>query len=143
MLFMSKLVTRMHSSRMRTAHSSSRRGGSASVHAGIDPRVWAWRPPSQISLNFPLGCGPGDPPGQIPLNFPLGVGLQTTPGHIPFNFPLACGPGDTALQPDPLQLPPWMWAWKPARHAEIPPWRPAARHAGIPPAMHAGIPSPP
>ena len=24
-----------------------------------------------------------------------------------------------------------------------PPWRPAARHAGIPPAMHAGIHTPP
>ena len=40
----------------------------------------------------------------------------------------------------------------PARHAGIPPamqagiatsWRPAARHAGIPPAMHAGIAHPP
>ena len=41
------------------------------------------------------------------------------------------------------QLPPWVWAWKPARHAGIPPPRPAARHAGIPPAMHAGIPLPP
>ena len=38
---------------------------------------------------------------------------------------------------------PWMWAWRPARHAGIPPpWKPAARHAGIPPAMHAGIPPP-
>ena len=32
---------------MRTARSSSRLlgGGSASVHAGIPPQVWAWRPP--------------------------------------------------------------------------------------------------
>ena len=46
--------------------------------------------------------------------------------------------------PDPPQLTPWVWAWKPARHAGIPPlWRPAARHAGIPPAMHAGIAPPP
>ena len=29
-------------------------GGSASVHAGIDHLVWAWRPP-------PPECGPGDP----------------------------------------------------------------------------------
>ena len=43
----------------------------------------------------------------------------------------------------PPQLPSWVWAWKPARHAGIPPpWRPAARHAGIPPAMHAGIAPP-
>ena len=106
---------------MRTACSSSCRGGSASVHAGIDPLdvdletpqpdppqlppwMLAWRPPSQILLNFPLGCGPGDPP----------------------------------------QIPPWVWAWKSARHAGIPPPppRPAARHGGIPPAMHAGTPPP-
>ena len=31
----------------------------------------------------------------------------------------------------------------PAMHAGIaPPWRPAARHAGIPPTMHAGIAPP-
>ena len=77
--------TRMHSSRMRTARSSSRDGG-RSPH----------------------------PPEQAPP------------------------------PPDPPQLPPWVWAWKPARHAGIPPpWRPAARHAGIPPAMHAGIAPPP
>ena len=73
-------------------------------------------------------------PSQIPLNFPLGCG----PGPDPLNFPLDYGPG-----PDPSKFPPWVWAWKPARHAGIPPpWRPAARHAGIPPAMHAGIAPP-
>ena len=51
------------------------------------------------------------PPGQIPLNFPLGAGLD----QIPYNLLLGCGPG-----PDPPQLPPWVWAWKPARHAGIP-----------------------
>ena len=50
----------------------------------------------------PPGCGPGDPPG---------VGLETPSGQTP-------------------QLPPWVWAWRPARHA------------GIPPVMHAGIPPP-
>ena len=58
--------------------------------------------PGQIYLNFPLWRGPGDTPGQIPLNLPLGVGLETP-------------------QPDPPKLPPWVWAWKPARHAGIPP----------------------
>ena len=57
---------------------------------------------------------------------PLGMGLENPP------------PGQTP------QLPPWVWAWRPTRHAGIPPpRRPAARHAGIPPAAHAGIPPPP
>ena len=98
---------------MRTARSSSRQGGgSASAHAGIDPPGVGLQTPQPDPLNFPLGCGPGDPPGQIPLNFPL-----------------ECGPVDPPW-PDPPQLPPWVWAWKPARHA------------GKPPAMHAGIPPP-
>ena len=59
----------MHSSRMRTAHSSSRQGQSASVHAGIDPpgvgleTPMGVAPPSQIPLNFPPLCGPGNLPG--------------------------------------------------------------------------------
>ena len=79
----------MHSSRMRTARSSSHRGA-ASVHARIHPpgvgleiplgvgletppgvgletpQVWVWRPPQARPLNFPLGCGPGDLPAQTP-----------------------------------------------------------------------------
>ena len=75
-------------------------------------------PPSQIPLNFPLGCGPGTDPPSTSL---LGVGLD----QIPLNFPLGCGPGN-------LQ---GMLGY----HHPPPLWRPAARHAGIPPAMHAGI----
>ena len=57
----------MHSSRMCTAHSSSRRGGLV-----------------LISLNFPLGCGPGpDPPQFSPWVW---------------------------TGSDPLQFPPWVWA---------------------------------
>ena len=88
-------LTRMHSSRMHTAHSSSRWGGGLPQRmlgytppqgVGLEtPWVWAWRPPQARPLNFPLGCRPGDPTGQIP------------------------------------QLPPWVWAWKPARHVGIPP----------------------
>ena len=55
--------------------------------------------------------------------------------------------------PDPSTSP-WVSAWRPFPHGQIPqlppwvlarrtPWRPAARHAGIPRAMHAGIPPPP
>ena len=45
-----RFLTRMHSSRMRTARSSSRRGGDLVL----------------IPLNFPLGCGPGSDPPQFP-----------------------------------------------------------------------------
>ena len=56
-----------------------------------------------VHAGIPPRCGPGDPPG--------------------------CGPGDSS-RPDPLTCP-QMWAWRPARHAGIPPtpWRPA-RNAG-------------
>ena len=42
-------------------------GGSASVHTGIHPQVWAWSP-SSVVLE-PPGCEPGDTPlgcGQTP-----------------------------------------------------------------------------
>ena len=75
----------MHSSRMRTARSSSRRlGQSASVDAGIPPWVWAWRPPwvwawrpSRVWAWRPPRCGPGEPPWPDPSISPLGVGLET------------------------------------------------------------------
>ena len=96
--------------------------GSVSVHAGMHP--------PGVGLETPLGCGPGDPPRCGPGDHP-GVDLETTPG-----FGL-----ETPHPSQTPQLPPWVWAWKPTRHAGIPPsrQRPAARHAGIPPAMHAGI----
>ena len=62
--------TRMHSSRMRTTCSSSRRGGRLpQCMLGYPPWVWAWKPPQARPLNFPPpGCGPGDPPpGQTQL----------------------------------------------------------------------------
>ena len=99
------MTTRMHSSRMRTARSSSRRDGegSASVHAGIDPhQVWAWRP---------LGCGRGDTPQPDPPQLPPWVWAWRPPWPDPLNFPLGCGPGDT-----PGQIPstsPWVSAWRP------------------------------
>ena len=74
--------TRMHSSRMRTARSSSRHGGCG---PGPDPP------------QLPLGCRPG----LDPLNFPLGCG----PGPDPPQLPLGCGPG-----PDPPKFPLWVWA---------------------------------
>ena len=87
----------MHSSRMHTAHSSSLHGGSPHLNQSRHPPEQAPQPRS-------------------PSTSPLAVGLD----HIPLNFPLGCGPGDPptpSLWPDPPKLPPWLWAWKPARHA--------------------------
>ena len=107
--------TGMHSSRMRTARSSSRqlwRGAlpqcmldTSPVWVWRPPQVWAWRPPGCGTGDLPcMGletprCGPGDPPGCGPGD-PLGVGLETPPSQTP-------------------QAPPWVLAWKPARHAGI------------------------
>ena len=77
--------TRMHSSRMRIARSSSCPwGGSASVHPGIHhhhplPRVWAWKPPPGVGMETPWGVGLETPPGQKPQLPLLGVGLETPP----------------------------------------------------------------
>ena len=65
------------------------------------PPVWAWRPPSGQTPQLPPMCGPGDPPAR------------------PLNFPPGCGPGDPPSQTP--QLPPRVWAWRPARHAGINP----------------------
>ena len=112
--------TRMHSSRL--SHSSSHRGGAVSVHAGIHK-------PLGVGLEIPR-CGPGDTPdvgletpsqcepGETPWVWawrPLGEGLET-PQAKPLNFPPGCGPGN-------LQ----------GLLGYHPPWRPAARHAGISP----------
>ena len=143
-------LTRIHSSRMHTARSSSCHGGLhtpweqaplRSRHLpeqrhpprcgpgdpllGVGMEIPQARSPSTsplgVGLETPCGCGPKDPPGQIPLNFPLGCGPGDSPGQIPFNFPLGCGPGVCPPGPDPPQLLPWVWAWKPARHAGIAP----------------------
>ena len=85
-------LTRMHSSRMRTAHSSSHQLG------GL-PQCMLGYPPCE-PRDPPL-CRPGDPPGCGPRD-PSVVGLETP------------------LWPDPQALP-WVWAWKPARQAGIHP----------------------
>ena len=107
--------TRMHSSRMRTARSSSRLLGGLPHHmlgytyppgVGLEtPQVLAWRPPQVWARRHPPGVGL-ETPLPDPSSSSLGVGLETCK---------AC--------------------W------DTPPWR-TARHAGIPPARHAGIPPP-
>ena len=60
-----KLKTRMHSSRMRTARSSScrPRGGSALVNAGIHTSLGVGlETPLGVGLETPPRYGPGDPP---------------------------------------------------------------------------------
>ena len=88
----------MHSSRMRTARSSScllGEGVSASVYAGIHPP----------------GCGPGDPLGQTP-QLPPGYGPEDSPpGQTP-PPPPGCGPGDSPHGQTP-QPPCWVWPWRP------------------------------
>ena len=113
-------INRMHSSRMRTARSRScLLGGGVCLSAcwdtplqGVDletPLVWAWRPPPGVGLETPQARH---------LNFPPGVGLETLQAR-PLNFPLGCGPGDPPRW-DPSTSP-RVWAWRPARHAGIPP----------------------
>ena len=113
------LKTRMHSSRMHTAHSSSRLGRGS--QPGTPPEQAPSKAGTPLGPGTPLEQAPpgaGTPPQAGPLTrspstSPLAVGLD----QIPLHFPLGCGPGD-------------------------PSWTPAARHAGIPPALHAGIPPP-
>ena len=133
---------------MHTARSSSCPGGclyTTPIRDQAAPRADPLGPGTPCEQTPPGADPPGmgleTPLGQIPLNFPLGCGSGDLPGQIPLNFSLGCGPGDPPW-PDPPKLPPWVWAWKSARHAGIPPPRPAARHGEIPPAMHAGIPPP-
>ena len=129
----------MHSSRMHTACSSSHPGGSPhtpprpGTPLGADPPGGDPLPlgvgletPQPDPLNFPLGCGPGDPLARSPSTSYLGMDLETSPGQIPLNSPPGFGPGN-------LQ---GMLGYHPT------PPRPAVSHAGIQPAMHAGIPPP-
>ena len=103
----------------------------------------------QCMLGYSAGCGPGNA---------LGVGLETPSWVWAWRPPWPDPSSSTwvwAWRP-PGQTPhalPWVWCWRLARHARIPlprdlqdmlgyhPWKPP-RQAGIPPARHAGIPSP-
>ena len=136
--------TRMHSSRMRTAHSSVRLLGGCLPQCMLGcPWVWAWRletPPKMWPRDCPRcgpgdhpRCGPGHPPCQTPhipawvwawdpqarpLNFPLGVWAWRPPRSDPSTSPL--GVGLETTRPDPSTSPLGV-EWRPARHAGIPP----------------------
>ena len=129
--------TRMHSSRIRTARGSSCQLGVCLSACWVTPPlgvgletplwVWAWRHP-QCGPSDPPVCGPRYPPARQTTQPPHWVLAWRAPGQTP-QLPPRCGPGDP---PGPTtRAPPWVWAWRPARYA------------GIPPARHAGIPFPP
>ena len=109
------LTTRMHSSRMRTAHSSSHPGGCL-------PQCMLGYPPS-VGLETPTGVGLENPSPVWAWRTQLGVGLET-PLARPLNFPPGCGPGDLqgmlGYPTHPRDLP--------ARHAGIPSPRKKNRH---------------
>ena len=86
----------MHSSRMRTTRSSSHPGG---LHTPPGPGTTPG--PGTPPGPEPPRYGTGDPPGQIPSTSPLGVDLNPP-------------------WPDPRQLPPWVWAWRPPTPDKIP-----------------------
>ena len=131
----------MHSSRMRTARSSSHHGGGrGGLHPPEQKTPWEQTSPTLEQappLNFPLGGGPGDPLARSPSTSSLVVGLEMPPDQIPLNFPLGCGPGDPPNQ-IPSTSPPGCGSGNLQGmlgcHPPIPPpppQRPAARHAGI------------
>ena len=89
-------------------------GGSPHTHTRSRPPQSRQSPPR---AGTPLEQAPPQSPEQTPSpsrhplarspsTSPLAVGLD----QIPLNFPLGCGPG-----PDPPQLPPWLWAWRPPK----------------------------
>ena len=114
-----KLNTRMHSSTMRTTHSSTSQVcvGSASVHSGIQPLGCGPGDPPGVDLETPPRCGPVDTPGQTPQP-PPGCGHWDPPAR-PLNLPLRCGPGNLHDMLGYTPLP-----QRPARHAGILPPRP-------------------
>ena len=107
----------MHSSRMCTATACSSSHPHTPLLSRNPPRSrhpsWSRHPPPQ-SRHVP--------PARSPSSSSLGVGLEIPPGQIPLNFSL--GVVLETPWPDLPQLSPWVWAWKPARYAGIPPSSP-------------------
>ena len=99
-----KRLTRMHSSRIHAAHSSSHLlGGLPQCMLGYPPgcgprdppQVWAWQPSRVWAMRSPAGCGPGDPLGRTPQLPPwVWTWRPSSQPARPLNFPTGCGPGD-------------------------------------------------
>ena len=86
----------MHSSRMRTARSSSHLpvwGGGLPQCMLVYPLGVGLETPLGVSLETPLGVGLETPSRPDPSISPLGVGLET-PQARPLNIPPGYGPGD-------------------------------------------------
>ena len=156
----------MHSSRMLTGHSLTiccsllLRGGAWIWSPQFPPWVWAWTWSPSIS---PLDVGldqKATPPEQTHTHesrHPSGADTPSRSRHPPgADTPQEKTPLWEQTPPPPRSRhPPWSRHPLPqeqtppmeqthppgSRHPpeQTPPWRPAARHAGIPPAMHAGI----
>ena len=84
----------MHSSRLRTARSSS-----CLLMGGLP----------QYMLGYPPGVGL-ETPQPDPSTSSLGVGLET-PRPDPSTSPLGVGLETSLARPP--NLPPWVWAWRP------------------------------
>ena len=111
--WVNKDYTRMHSSRMRTARSSSCQGVCLSACWNTAPPVWSWRTPWPDPSISPLGVAQARP-----LNFPPGVGLETPPHQPdPSSSPLGVGLERCKAC---LDTPPTPF-WIPAGHAGMPP----------------------
>ena len=127
-------ITKLHSSRMRTARSSSRQPAGGGGRGGSLPQcMLGYTNPPGVGLETPLSAGLETPLPDVGLETPQ-VWAWRHP-HMGLETPSGCGPGDAPCHTP--QAPPWVWAWKPARHAGIcpSPKRPA-RHAGISPPLN-------
>ena len=107
--FLKFLKTRMHSSRMCTACSSS-----CLLWGVYLITCWDTHIPG-VGLETPSGCRPGDPPPGVGLESPPPrCGSGDSPGQTP-NLPPGCGPGDPPGQTPQPPPPPWVCAWRPPR----------------------------
>ena len=106
----------MHSSRMRTARSSSHLLGAGGVCLSA---CWHTPGPGPIHPPLPLGVGLETPPGQTP-HPPWAWAFRPLPGQTP-NLPPGCGPGDSP-QPDPPN-PPGVGLETPSQTPQPPPPR--------------------